>query len=82
MPRVSNHKAIVPATSLLLTHLERRLLAGRHGFFRHRQQHRDHDVIARHRGQIHDLLIVEHFLGPRVGFVGDLFVVVSSVTKS
>src|SRR5438045_9718467 len=39
---------------LLLTRLERRLLAGRHGFFRHRQQHRNHDVIARHRREVAD----------------------------
>jgi hypothetical protein len=32
--------------NLLLTHLERRLLAGRHGFLRHRQHHGDHDVVA------------------------------------
>ncbi len=58
------------------------LLAGRHGLLGHRQHHRDHHVIAGDRGEIDDLLIVEDLLGPRIGLVGDLLVVVSSVTKS
>src|SRR6266566_9913597 len=58
--------------TLLLADLEWRLLAGRRGFLGHRQHHRDHDVVARHRRQIHDLLVVENLPRPRIGLVGNL----------
>src|SRR3954452_6670808 len=47
---------------LLLCFLERRLLAGRDCLFGHREQHRDQHVVARHRGEIDDLLIIERLL--------------------
>src|SRR3954454_12381545 len=64
---------LAPETNgLFFANLERRLLAGRHGFFRHRQHHRYHDVIARDRRQVHDLLLVEDLPGTRKSLVRDL----------
>src|SRR4051794_28047423 len=71
-PGMTSGNGSIPdgARPLLLAHLERRLLAGRHGFLRHRQQHRDHHIVAGHSRQVHDLLIVEDFPRPRIGLVG------------
>src|SRR3954470_15066576 len=48
---------------LLFAGLERRLLAGWHGFLRHGQHHRHHHIISCDGGQVHDLLRVKDFPG-------------------
>ena len=62
---------------------EWKLLAGRHAFLGHGEQHCDGDVGPGDRGEVDHLLLAEQFLRAGEGLVGRFAsFIVSSVTKS